>query len=198
MKTLLALAIFIVMGITHPLAYGCTGFMASESNMVLVGNNEDYNKPHTRVWFIPAKNGQYGKVYFGYDNWRPQGGMNDQGLFFDFFATKPLEIKLSKDKPKLKGDIIDKFMSECATVKEVLDLFDNYNLEFMLKFQMFIVDKTGDSAIIEGDDIIRKTGSYQVVTNFHQSKVGNKRQACKWYKGGCLRYWSEPLRLHKK
>jgi hypothetical protein len=99
-----------------------------------------------------------------------------------------LEIKRSKEKPKFKGDIIDKFMSECATVTEVLDLFDNYNLEFMLKFQMFIVDKTGDSAIIEGDDIIRKTGSYQVVTNFHQSKVGDKRQACQWYKGGCLRY----------
>ena len=187
-KTLLTLATLIVMVFTQPLAYACTAFMASESDVVLVGNNEDYNKPHTRMWFIPAENGQYGRVYFGYDNWRPQGGMNDQGLFFDFFATKPLEIKLSKEKPKFKGDIIDKFMAECATVKDVLDLFENYNLEFMLRFQMFVVDKTGDSAIIEGDDIIRKTGSYQIVTNFHQSKVAYKHYPCEWHKGGCPRY----------
>ena len=54
----------------------------------LVGNNEDYKIPYTRVWFVPPENGKYGRVYFGYDNWSPQGGMNDQGLFFDFFAVK--------------------------------------------------------------------------------------------------------------
>ena len=91
--------------------------------------------------------------------------MNDQGLFFDILLTEPLEIKLSKEKPIFKGNFFDKFMAECATVKEVLDLFDNYNLEFMLKFQFFVVDRTGDSVIIEGDHTIRKTGSYQVVTN---------------------------------
>jgi len=51
--------------------------MMSDGQRVLVGNNEDYNIPHTRVWFIPAENGHYGRVYFGYDNWSPQGGMND-------------------------------------------------------------------------------------------------------------------------
>ena len=76
-KTLLALAILVGMVFTNPLAYACTAFMASESNLVLVGNNEDYNIPHTRMWFIPAKYGHYGRVYFGYDNWSPQGGMND-------------------------------------------------------------------------------------------------------------------------
>ena len=79
-------------------------------------------------------------------------------------------------------------MAECATVKEVLDLFDNYNLERMLKSQYFVVDKTGDSAIIERDHTIRKTGSYQVVANFLQSQVGENRHPCEWHKAGCPRY----------
>jgi hypothetical protein len=162
--------------------------MMSDGERVLVGNNEDYNIPYTRVWFVPAENGQYGTVYFGYDNWSPQGGMNDQGLFFDFFATKPLEVKLSKEKPKFQGPIIDRMAAECATVGEVLDMFDQYNLEFMSKFQMFVVDKSGDAAIVEGDHIIRKSGSYQVVANFYQSKVKENRRPCDWFKPSCMQY----------
>jgi hypothetical protein len=166
----------------------CTAFMSSESDLVLVGNNEDFYHPYTRIWFIPSTNGRYGRVYFGYDDWRPQGGMNDQGLFFDAFSTAPLEVKLSKEKPKFKGNFFDTFMAKCATVEAVLDFFDRHNLEFMLKFQLLIVDATGDSAIIEGDHIIRKKDSYQVVTNFYRSKVAYRDFPCEWYKGGCLRY----------
>ena len=77
MKTLLALAMLSVVTLAHLPGHACTAFMMSDGQRVLVGNNEDYNIPHTRVWFIPAENGHYGRVYFGYDNWSPQGGMND-------------------------------------------------------------------------------------------------------------------------
>lgn len=187
-KTYKALSVLVLMVLTHSFSFACTAFMSSDGNKVLVGNNEDYNIPYTRMWFVPGKNGQYGIVYFGYDNWSPQGGMNDQGLFFDFFATKPLEVELSKEKPKFQGPLIEKMAAECATVEEVLDLFGRYNLEFMLKFQMFVVDKTGDAAIIEGDIIIRKSGSNQVVTNFYQSKVEENRRPCEWHKPSCSQY----------
>jgi penicillin V acylase-like amidase (Ntn superfamily) len=185
MRTPFVLAIAIAILFTSPSSLACTAFMSSEKDMVLVGNNEDYYNPYTRIWFIPAANGQYGRVYFGYDDWRPQGGMNDQGLFFDAFATRPLEVI---DKTKFKGNFFDKFMADCATVEEALDFFNRYNLEFMLKFQLLIVDKTGDSAIIEGDRIVRKKNQYQVVTNFYQSKVAYGDIPCEWYKGGCRRY----------
>ena len=173
---------------THPVAYACTAFMAADSNRVLVGNNEDNRFPHTRIWFIPGKNGQNGRVIFGYDNWMPQGGMNDQGLFIDGFATPTLETKPSKQKLIFRENFLDKFMAECSSVEEVIELTNKYNLEFMSEFQLLIVDKTGDSAIIERDQIIRKKKSYQVVTNFYQSKVAYKDYPCEWYKGGCLRY----------
>ena len=188
MKTLLVLIAPIAILFTSLSSFACTAFMSPGKDMVLVGNNEDYYHPYTRIWFIPSSNGQYGRVYFGYDDWRPQGGMNDQGLFFDAFATRPLEVMFSKDKPKFKGNFFDKFMADCATVEEALDFFNRYNLEFMLKFQLLIVDKTGDSAIIEGDQVIRKKNQYQVVTNFYQSKVAYGDIPCEWYKGGCRRY----------
>ena len=195
MKTTVVLAIVIVIALNSSMLFACTAFMSEGNDMVLVGNNEDYSNPYTKLWFIPSTNGQYGRVYFGYDDWRPQGGMNDQGLFFDAFATAPLEVKLSKDKPKFKGNFFDTFMAKYASVEAVLDFFNQYNLEFMLKFQLLIVDKTGDSAIIEGDQIIRKKNPYQVVTNFYQSKVAYRDFPCEWYKGGCLRYQIAENRL---
>ena len=83
MKVLLIFQILILSIFNQLPAYACTAFTMSDRQSVLVGNNEDYNIPYTRVWFLPAENGRYGRVYFGYDNWSPQGGMNDQGLLFE-------------------------------------------------------------------------------------------------------------------
>ena len=38
--------------------------------------------------------------------------MNDQGLFFDFFATKPLEVMLSKDHWPVKTMIVSTFQGD--------------------------------------------------------------------------------------
>jgi len=81
-------ATWIIVILANPMSYACTGFMMTDGEIVLVGNNEDSKIPYTRVRFIPAENERFGRVYFGYDNWSPQGGMNDQGLFFDFFSVK--------------------------------------------------------------------------------------------------------------
>jgi len=198
MRIILLIQILFIIVFSHPFALACTVFMASDGDKILVGNNEDYNIPHARVWFFPSKNGQYGRVYFGYDNFRPQGGMNDQGLFFDALLTEKMEIHLSKDKPKFKGDFFDSFLAECATINDVLKLFESYNLEFMSEYQLFFADKTGHSVIIEGDHTIRKTGSYQLATNFLQSRVKNNRYPCEWYKGGCIRYQKAETMLKKR
>jgi hypothetical protein len=188
MKVLLLSQILFLSIINFSPADACTAFMMSDGENVFVGNNEDYKIPYTRVWFFPAENEQYGRVYFGYDNWSPQGGMNDQGLFFDFFAVKKLDIKRSKEKPKFPGPMIDAMLAELSTVEEVLNMFGQYNLEWMSKGQMFIVDKSGDAAIIEGDAVIRKTGSHQVVTNFRLSKIAEDQRPCRWPAWSCSRY----------
>ena len=188
LQAILLLATWIVVFYFNPSAYACTAFMMSDGKKVLVGNNEDNKIPYTRVWFVPGEKKRYGRVYFGYDNWSPQGGMNDQGLFFDFFTTKKQQTGLSKGKPKFPGPMIDTMMAECATVEEVLDMFSRYNLEWMSKAQMFVVDKSGDAAIVEGETVVRNTDADQIVTNFRQSKVPDHIKPCQWPAYSCSRY----------
>lgn len=64
-----------------------------------------------------------------------------------------------------------KVMRECANVEEALKLINNYNLQYFIRFQVMIVDKSGDSAIIEGDVIQRKKRNFQVCTNFYLSQL---------------------------
>jgi hypothetical protein len=73
--------------------FGCTIVMASRDGLVLAGNNEDRNHPHTIVTFVPASGRYFGRVVFGYDDGFAQGGMNDQGLFIDGNALKPTDWK---------------------------------------------------------------------------------------------------------
>jgi hypothetical protein len=180
--------ILIVAVVANPMAYACTAFMMTDGEVVLVGNNEDYKVPYTRVWFIPADNGSFGRVYFGYDNWSPQGGMNDQGLFFDYFSVPKLKIKKSSDKPQFPGPVTDTTMAKCATVKDVLELYSKYYFKWNPKIQMFVADKNGDSAIIEGDNVVRNYDSYQVVTNFRLSKIPEDQKPCDWPAWSCSRY----------
>ncbi len=174
MKRFLTLCITVLALLPGSSLYACTGFCISKGDTVLVGNNEDHNDPDTKVFYVPAEKGKYGKVYFGFDF--PQGGMNEKGLVWDEFSVRPLKkVKNSLDKPNfpgvMQGRLIDKVMSECATVDEVLEIYGKYNLAFMETGMTFFADANGDSAIIEGDTVLRKKGKYQVVTNFYQSET---------------------------
>ncbi|MBN2131226.1 MAG: hypothetical protein JW741_17130 [Sedimentisphaerales bacterium] len=160
----------------------CTAFLATDGDVVLAGNNEDYVNPRTKVRFVPAEEGRYGRIYFGFDDLYPQGGMNERGLFFDGFATAPRKVVGSTDKPVYAGALIDTVMAECATVEEVLVVFEKYNLEFMERAMLMFGDATGDSAIIEGDDVVRKQGRFQVVTNFYQSQTPAGQEPCARYR----------------
>jgi hypothetical protein len=42
--------------------------------------------------------------------------MNEQGLFFDFFATPPLPVTESINNPKFKDHPFEVLLAECATV----------------------------------------------------------------------------------
>jgi hypothetical protein len=167
--------------------FGCTVFSASDAKTTLAGNNEDYNDNNTFMWFVPGTDGMVGGVYFGYGNFYEQGGMNEQGLFFDGLATATNEITDSLDKPIHRGSLITKVMSECSTVQEVLDLYDQYNLEQqgMEDYQLLFADSPGDSAVIEGDLAIRKENHYQVATNFYQSNPGLGGYPCWRYDTAC-------------
>lgn len=166
---------------TLTVVHACTGFVIAKGDLVLAGNNEDYWDPDTKMWFVPATEKTYGRVYFGFANGFPQGGMNDKGLFFDGFATAPNKVRKSLEKPKFDGLLLDEAMSGCATVEEVIDLFGRYNLASLEKAMLFFADSSGDAVIIEGDEFIRKSGPFQIVTNFYQSKYTSQSKPCPRY-----------------
>ena len=89
---------------------------------------------------------------------------------------------VAADKPKYPGNLNDKVMAECATVEEVLAVFDKYNLDNMEGHQLLFGDAKGDSVIIEGDAVVRKKGRFQVVTNFRQSSTPAGQETCERYK----------------
>lgn len=152
----------------------CTIIYASDSKIALAGNNEDYTNPFGTIWFIPADSEKFGRVYFG---WRsegrniPQGGMNDQGLFFDGATAENIVVPHDSSKPRYESNLTFKAMEECSTVEEVVKLFDRYDNGGTWNGQYLFGDRFGNSVIIEPNTIIRKNGKYQIVTNFLQSKI---------------------------
>ena len=155
----------------------CTGFTYANDDLVLVGNNEDYTldcEPKINVY--PPKNGDYGRVVFcnkpyPYVNmpYIEFGGMNEEGLFFDSFSHPYLLPTNPESKPVYNGWYIPNCLKRCSTVEEALEEFGQLYHPILDHNQILIVDRFGDSAIIEGDEIIRRTGDFQICTNFLQS-----------------------------
>ena len=148
--------------------WACTIFKVTKGDSTLVGNNEDDNNADTKVWFLAPEKGKYGRVFFGYNDAIPQGGMNDQGLFFDWVADNP-SPDWTRDPKKLNyaGSVSEKILEEAASVEEALRFYERYNETAFLRSRTMLVDKTGASVIVGwqngGLKIIRGQGSVQVM-----------------------------------
>ena len=57
--------------LTSKPAQACTGLVVQDGDRVLVGNNEDWFNPRTKIWFIQPVGVSYGSVFFGFDNYWP-------------------------------------------------------------------------------------------------------------------------------
>jgi uncharacterized protein (TIGR03435 family) len=152
----------------------CTAFCAVGRGQVLVGNNEDWNNPRSKLWFVPGKPGSYGRMYVGFDDLTPFGGMNEHGLWFDAFAAPPIGAGPAADLPSFSGEIVETAMAECRTVEEVVRLFSGYNRNFLIEGILMFADASGDAVSIERHAMVRKTRGHFVQTNFHQSRPGGE------------------------
>jgi len=154
-----------------PPATACSFFLCARGGVVLAGNNEDYVDPYTKMWFEPGEGGELGRVYFGFSNLFPQGGMNEAGLFFDGAALAGRFIEPHPSRDRFEGNLVDEAMRTCETVEQVLELWQRYDPSFLTHAQVQFGDATGDSVIVEGDRMHRKEGDYQITTNFRQAEV---------------------------
>lgn len=159
----------------------CTLVKMTVKGKTVVGNNEDFSNPDTRIWFEPGTGAQFGVAYLGYDNLFPEGGINEAGLMFDAFgvANKPLRDTTGK-LPVFELDLKRRIMKECATVGEVKALVEKYNLYFWSHADWVFVDKSGDYLVVDGDCITSGNKQYFVQTNFRQSEIRTEKDITCW------------------
>jgi hypothetical protein len=170
MKTFLLAITVLLLTLSGLKPQACTIFCIANDSVVLAGNNEDWSDPLTRFWIIPPEDGRNGWIKFGFDGGFPQGGMNEHGLFWDATAGPYLEMPISEaTKQKYPGVIMQKIIEECSNLVEAREVFSLYYTDDQYSAQYIVADSSGKSMIVEGDNIIGKSGNYQVLTNFYQS-----------------------------
>jgi len=112
--------------------------------------------------------------------------MNDQGLWYDG-ASLPQrsDVRNYFNKPTVKGELCEKALEECASVEEVIEMYQKYYSPHWQGHSMW-ADKYGNSVVIEFGEkdvvFVLKQGDYQVMTNFYLSDPTNPR----WF--NCYRY----------
>lgn len=188
-------SILIVCLILPSSAAACTIVFVATGQFVFAGENEDANNPNAKMWFLPAADDQYGRVCFGFDKEFKiaESGMNDQGLFIDVNALgSDTGWESSPEKPDWEEwegwfgtGVPDGILAKCATVEEAVGIFERYNLLTFARVKYLIGDKTGDSAVLEwsqkGLRVVRRTGDYQISTNFVTSDLKREEYSCQRY-----------------
>jgi hypothetical protein len=149
MRFTIALA-FLSIGLLPVLA--CSIFVLTDTNQVLFCNNEDWSNPKSRIWFVPAGDGYLGCAYVGFDDGRAQGGMNTEGLAFDWVAGYMEKWEPDADMKSVQGIPSERMLETCATAEEAIAFFRKHQEFGFATAKILVADRTGSSVIIGARD----------------------------------------------
>ena len=137
-------------------SYACTIFFMTDDNQSLFFSNEDYNNEDTYMWFRPGSTDYYGAVYVGFNNAEPQGGMNTEGMSFDYWADAYHPYEMDKSKPMALGISSERMLESCKNVEEAIAFYQKHTEPGFNNATIFIADKSGASVIIyvENDQLV--------------------------------------------
>jgi len=188
-KTIIILGILfiILLLLSSTISTACSGFTIRKDGTVLIAHNKDWWSPDTYIHVYPSTDDTYGRLFleipyphiFNSDYMVLAGGFNEHGLCYESYVTPFKLASFELFKPPIFTSPVNHILQKYTTVEEVIAFIESHNLFFvnyiLCSGQIFVIDKTGDAAIIEGDDILRINGDYQVCTNFLQStpELGN-------------------------
>jgi hypothetical protein len=134
------------------ISHACTIFVLTDGEHVLFFNNEDWENPRTRLWFIPAAKGYYGCAYVGFDNGWAQGGVNTEGVAFDWVAGFNDTFEPASGLKLPRGNPSQRMLETCASVKEAIAFYQQNSEPSFSRARILIADKTGASVIIGAKD----------------------------------------------
>jgi hypothetical protein len=133
-------------------ACACTIFVLTDTNRSLFCNNEDWSDPKTRIWFLPAGDGYYGAVYVGFDNGWAQGGLNTEGLAFDWVAGYKEQWEPDPKLPNARGNPSQRMLETCATIADAIAFYEGHREPGFSSAKILVADRTGASVIIGAKD----------------------------------------------
>ncbi len=168
--------VLILVFISIQASLGCSMFKLTVFGKTMVGNNEDYWNPNSRIWFEQGKVNEYGAVYVGYDDFWPQGGMNQAGLVFDGFSMDYLAINDTLGKKSLDVNFLKDIMKKCTLVEDVKKYLIQYNLHGLETSMFLFIDKTGKYLVVEGDSLITGNNQSYVLSNFYPSLIKDENE----------------------
>lgn len=168
MKKIIIFLFILMLFLTCNLLFACTAFYASNDTIALAGKNEDAISADHYIWFCPPEVGKYGRVYFGYDFFldhkEASNGINDHGLFFNIVYAPDVEFKNDITGESYQGNLLEKILEECSSIKEVLALLKKYNnLQYYDNFQIMLGDRHGNSLIIEYGKVIEHNSRFPIL-----------------------------------
>lgn len=151
----------------------CTIFTLTDAHRTLFCNNEDSTRTDTRIWFRPQRRGflclsrRYACAYVGYaDRWG-QGGMNSQGLAFDWVAGYKGKWKRDPKTRFVIGNPAERMLESCATVEEAVTFFRTHWDPSFSYAKILIADRSGTSVIIGA-----REGKLDVQSAKHSQSLG--------------------------
>jgi hypothetical protein len=160
----------------------CTIFVITDGHHALFCNNEDWSNPKTRIWFMPA-DGRYGRVYVGFDNGWGQGGLNTEGLAFDWVAGYKDKWEPDPKLKRVRGNPAERMLESCATVEQAIAFFQTHWEPSFSYARILIADRSGASVILGAKD-----GSLTVERANNSRAMGYRGQVAE----NCLAQKSEP------
>jgi hypothetical protein len=128
----------------------CTIFVLTDSKRVLFCNNEDWTNPKTRIWFVPASRGRYGCAYVGFNDNHAQGGLNTEGLAYDWVAgsEEPWSPEPNLQPIRGNGNSSQQMLETCVTVEDAVAFYHSHQEGSFSRAKILIADRTGASVII--------------------------------------------------
>jgi hypothetical protein len=141
-------SVLILLSVTATPALACTIFVLTDGDRVLFCNNEDWSNPRTRIWFVPAAPGRHGCAYVGFDDDWAQGGLNTEGLAFDWVAGFKERWDPDPEKATAKGNSAQRMLETCSTVDEAIAFYRKHHEPSFSYGKMLVADRAGASAVI--------------------------------------------------
>ena len=159
---------FLLFSIINSWACSMFFYIHPSTGQMFVINNEDYwldTKAYIKIEKRTSK--EYGRLWFGWKNFA-QGGINDQGLFFDVAVTPEQKIDSSYNETN-KQNLGDDILAHCANVNEAVEYLDKRKIALKTG-HFFFSDKKGNAIVLEWinytKSITQISNNRLVATNF--------------------------------